>query len=321
MMCSVATMTLGERLFTQKFTILSLLALFLGATSASADTVYVSLDSNNTIATYDTNAISPTPKTFVSTGPNSNPAGLAFDSSGNLYSANSNNSTIGKFTPGGVGSVFAGPGSGVFAPEGLAIDSSNNVFAGNIGNSKILELSPSGVGSVFATGVGAPFSLAFNSSGNLFVANGSDAAPSILEFTPGGVGKVFASTMLSEPSAIAFDSHGNLFVTNYTNDTIVRFTPDGTGTLFANTGSFHPFGLAIDSSDNLFVTNAVDTILKITPGVAQSVFAINDNAPSFLTIRPSAVPEPGSLVLIVTGLTALLAGRRFYGRLATASSV
>ncbi len=35
------------------------------------------------------------------------PLGLAFDSSGNLYAVMNGNQTIEKFTPGGVGSVFA----------------------------------------------------------------------------------------------------------------------------------------------------------------------------------------------------------------------
>ena len=87
-MRSLATTTFGEQFAMQNLTNLALLALFFGAASARADTIYVSLDSNNTIATFDTTASNPTPKTFVSTGPNSNPTGLAFDSSGNLYSAN-----------------------------------------------------------------------------------------------------------------------------------------------------------------------------------------------------------------------------------------
>jgi hypothetical protein len=38
------------------------------------------------------------------------PYGLAFDSAGNLYASNYNDNTIEKFTPGGVGSVFANTG-------------------------------------------------------------------------------------------------------------------------------------------------------------------------------------------------------------------
>jgi len=48
----------------------------------------------------------------------SGPAGLAFDSSGNLYDANAINRNIYKFTPGGTRSTFA---SGLNYPYGLAL--------------------------------------------------------------------------------------------------------------------------------------------------------------------------------------------------------
>ena len=59
---------------------------------------------------------------FASTGLNQ-PFGLAFDSAGNLYAANQGDggpgsNTIEKFTPGGIGSVFAS--SGLSTPEFLA---------------------------------------------------------------------------------------------------------------------------------------------------------------------------------------------------------
>ena len=60
---------------------------------------------------------------FATTGLNG-PLGIAFDSSGNLYAANYDNgggNTIERFTPGGVGTVFA---TTTGAPVGLAIGSS-----------------------------------------------------------------------------------------------------------------------------------------------------------------------------------------------------
>jgi sugar lactone lactonase YvrE len=286
---------------------LAVLASYVGVSPARADILYVSLDGNNTIATYDTTALTPTPTTFVSTGPNSNPVGLAFDSAGNLYTANNNNHTIGKFTPGGVASVFASASSGLNFPVGLAIDAFDNVFAGNGGgNGNILKLTPGGVASVFATSSPVPYGLAFDSSGNLFAINFSLVNPSIVKYTAGGVVAVFATSMLSEPTDIAFDSFGNLYVTNYLNNTIVKFTPAGVGTLFANTGGVHPYGIAIDSSNNLFVTNEADTILKFTPDGVKSVFAINAMGPSFLAIRPSAVPEPSSFLLVGLGAMGMI---------------
>src|SRR6185295_5527437 len=78
----------------------------------------------------------------------SSPRGLAFDHAGNLYAANFGNNTIEKFTPGGIGSVFAS--SGLSGPVGLAFDSAGNLFVANQSNGTIEEFTPDGVGSVFA---------------------------------------------------------------------------------------------------------------------------------------------------------------------------
>ena len=77
-------------------------------------------------------------------------AGLAFDAAGNLYAGLSNN-TIERFTPGGVGSVFA---SGLNEPYGLAFDTAGNLYVANFVSSDTIEqFTPGGVGSVFATQV------------------------------------------------------------------------------------------------------------------------------------------------------------------------
>jgi len=49
---------------------------------------------------------------------------LAFDGVGNLYVANVGGGNIEKFTPGGVGSVFASSGG----PFGLAFDQTGNLY-------------------------------------------------------------------------------------------------------------------------------------------------------------------------------------------------
>ncbi|HUI08520.1 MAG TPA: PEP-CTERM sorting domain-containing protein [Verrucomicrobiae bacterium] len=88
---------------------------------------------------------------FASLGANNYPNGLAFDSAGNLYA--SYNNTVEKFTPSGVGSVFA---TGLSSPTGLAFDSAGNLYVANSGNGTIEEFNTNGVGSVFATGLNSP---------------------------------------------------------------------------------------------------------------------------------------------------------------------
>jgi len=136
------------------------------------------------------------------------PDGLAFDSSGNLYVANGRGNTIEKFTPGGVGSVFA---TGLNYPYGSAFDKAGNLFVSNYqgpyyGGPAIQKFTPEGVGSVFpAAGLADPAGIAFDSAGNLYVADqwSMPNNGSIVRFTPDGVGSDFASTFLSGPVSIA----------------------------------------------------------------------------------------------------------------------
>ena len=55
----------------------------------------------------------------------------------------------------------------------------------------ITEITPDGAQSTFASGLHVPYGLAFDSAGNLFVADVGSG--NIYEFTPGGVRSTFAS--------------------------------------------------------------------------------------------------------------------------------
>ena len=253
---------------------------------------------------------------FATAGLNS-PRGLALDSAGNLYVLNSTGGTGGanieKFTPGGVGSIFAAS-TGLNDPflrnpSSLAFDSAGNLFVADTGRNTIQKFTPDGVGSMFVTtGLNGPTALAFDSTGNLYVANfGSNA---IEKFTPGGVGSIFASTGLNGPNGLAFDSTGNLYVANTPDDAIEKFTPDGVGSLFATAGVRSPVGLACDSAGNLYVANNGDGMVeKFTPGGVGSLFA-STQLRYILAIAVREVPEPSAFALLALGATTLMIARR-----------
>src|SRR6266404_2058356 len=122
--------------------------------------------------------------------------GVATDSSGNVYVADSFNYTIRKITPAGVVTTLAGlagfagsaDGTGSAArfdvPFGVATDSSGNVYVADRGNYTIRNITPAGVvttlaglagiaGSADGTGSAARFyypdGVATDSSGNVYV--------------------------------------------------------------------------------------------------------------------------------------------------------
>jgi len=286
-----------------------------------ADTLFVSTH-DNTILTF---GLDGNGSLFANTGLSS-PRGIAFDSVGNVYVGNYNDSTIQKFTLGGVHlGVFAS--TGLSNPQGLAFDSAGNLYAANAGNNTIQKFTPDGLGSTFAsTGLSVPSGLAFDRTGNLYVSNyGSDT---IEKFTSDGLDLgTLVNTGLRSPLGLAFDSAGVLSVASQDTHRIERFTTDGLalGT-FASTGLDHPFGLAFDSAGNLYAANVGDyTIQKFTPEGVVSFFATsgNGNNPVFLAIHFEVIPEPSTGALLgLAGaiLLALYRVRMWYCRLNSRSS-
>ncbi len=241
------------------------------------------------------------------------PEGVAVDNAGNVYVADSGNSTIRKITPGGTVSTLAGlagnignaNGTGTnasfYQPAGVAVDSSANVYVADYGNHTIRKITPAGVvttlagstnfGSVNATGTNASFyqpeGVAVDSSGNVYVA---DTANNMIRKISGGTVTTLAgSTNFGSangvgtnasfygPEALAVDNAGNVYVAD-TGNNMIRKISGGTVTTFAGSTNFGsadgtginaqfwgPAAIATDSVSNIYVADYFNgTIRKIT---------------------------------------------------------
>jgi hypothetical protein len=71
-----------------------------------------------------------------------------------IYLSTADLNSILNFDSGGSPSTFANASSGLNYPLGLAFDSSGNLYVANHGDTDILEFNPNGIGSVFASGLG-----------------------------------------------------------------------------------------------------------------------------------------------------------------------
>lgn len=127
------------------------------------------------------------------------PFGIAFDSRGNLFVADAGHYQIVKITPGGQQSVFA---SGIYNnPRGLAINSADELFMSNYGG--IIKYQSDGTSSVFSSSVAVGIGMAFDSSGDLFVADFGD--DKIFKFKPDGTMTIFSS-QVSGPFGLVFEA-------------------------------------------------------------------------------------------------------------------
>ena len=249
------------------------------------------------------------------------PRGLAFDSIGNLFAAETlepDNHDIGRALRFNLRNKVSTVGSVTnFFFEGLAVDVAGNAYVMATDDKSptlagtIFKFTPDGERIVFGsvpgtTGDNEPqqnWGLAFDSAGNLYAADGG--AQTIYKFAPNGARSVFVGPSAFDPSVypvgLAFDSYGNLFVStnalsNFSgNDTILEFNPQGVKISTFATGLSFPRGLAFDSSGYLFVAevnqpelNQPGDILKFPPGGGSpTVFAsFSSGRPEFLTFGP-----------------------------------
>lgn len=201
------------------------------------------------------------------------PSGVAVDSSGNIYVADTGNYTIRKITPEGVTTTLAGlageytsptDGTGGAArfnqPNDVALDSAGNVYVADAYNSAIRKITPAGIVTTLAGRVGA-----YGSTDGT-----NDAA------------------RFSYPNGVAVDSTGNVYVADSNNQTIRKITSVGVVTTLAglagesgnadgtnSTARFYqPNGVAVDGVGNIYVADTYNnTIRKITPSGVVTTFA------------------------------------------------
>src|SRR6266516_3924519 len=204
---------------------LSLGAIFALAITAHAQNLYVSAHTPGT-GEYHHSILEFTPSGVQSTYASglSFPRGLAFDSLGNLFAAETlapaDDVEVGKVLKFNLRNKATTLGSAAqFFFEGLAIDNAGNVYVMGTDTSPtaggtIFKFTPSGERVVFGSVPGEPdnpvsnFGRVFDSTGNLFVAEAGvpEEFPSgdVLKFPPGGGPPTLFASGLFRPEFLTF---------------------------------------------------------------------------------------------------------------------
>ena len=186
------------------------------------------------------------------------PEGVAVDSAGTIYVADTNNNSIRKITPAGVVTTLAGSGAFAFAdgtgtaaqfylPSGLVVDSAGTIYVADTTNNRIRKITPAGVVTTLA------------GSGVSGSANGTGTA-----------------AQFKSPAGVALDSSGVVYVVEYGGNRIRKITPAGVVTTLAGSGApgsangtgtaaqfYYPSGIAVDSAGVIYVADNNSNLIRI----------------------------------------------------------
>ncbi len=195
------------------------------------------------------------------------PRGVAIDTSGVIYIADSANHRIRKVTTGGVISTIAGTGTAGYSgdggaatsaqlntPRGLAVDASGNIYVADTSNNRIRRISSGGVISTVAGTGTASYS---------------------------GDGGAATSATINGPYDIALDGSGCVYLADTNNNRIRKFCLAGSISTVAGTGTASysgdggaatsatlngPTGVALDTAGVLYISDfANNRLRKIKP--------------------------------------------------------
>ena len=218
------------------------------------------------------------------------PHGMAADSQGNLYIADSGNERVRIVRASGTIATYAGsgqPSSGGFSgdggpatsarlnyPVGVAVDGQGNVYIADRDNQRVRKVSPGGtITTIAGTGVRG------------FSGDGGRAI----------------SAQLHSPLGVAVDGQGNIYIADSGNNRVRKVSPGGTITTFAGTGGggfsgdggpatsapvSNPQGVAVDRQGNVYISDASNNrVRKVSGGgtimtVAGGGSSLGDGGPA-----------------------------------------
>ena len=166
------------------------------------------------------------------------PAGIALDSSGNIYCSEEFQNKIFVFNEDGeeIGSWGeAGSGQGQLnSPSGLAVDGDDNLLVVDAKNNRIQKFTTAGeyIATIGEGQLDSPWGIGLDSEGNIYVADWGNScarkysADGELLLTFGGP-DLDNGADLNHPSSVAVDSEGDVYVADWGNKRIQIYAPDG----------------------------------------------------------------------------------------------
>ena len=300
----------------------------------AAGNLYVSDSSANLIDVYPPSAYapgstgSPAPSLTIGGTAMTGPFGMAFDSKGYLYVANSggnvvilapitvpSTSTTVAITPAPY-IVISGSATGLSSPNGLALDQAGNVYVADEGNASVAIFSASDIAaavtppptmdgpspaisldtianiapSTTITGFTSMHSLTLDAAGNLYVTDqgGVSNAPALSIAAP-----LASAPTVSVPPRVDIFSAAQVATKQGIVSPAAKVYIPGMGVTGSLTTLSHPNGIAVDSLGDIYVADKDLSEILIYPAVTLGTgTGVEDNVAPVATIT-----VPGSVSL------------------------
>jgi trimeric autotransporter adhesin len=202
------------------------------------------------------------------------PRGIAFNTAGDLYIADSGNHAVRKIAADGTITTVAGNGTAGFSGDGgkaigallntptaVAVDSKGNLYIADTLNHRIRKVNRAGIIDTVA-GSGVLSAVSHGTGGFGFSGDGGPAV----------------GAQLSIPEGVAIDAQGNLYIADTGNDRIRKVDTNGVIRTIAGTGAnsysgdggpaaranlYAPVGLAVGSGGSLYFSERYQQVVRM----------------------------------------------------------
>ena len=243
------------------------------------------------------------------------PSGVAVDSAGNLYIADTSNFRIRKVSNGMITTVAGngtqgssgdnGPATSaqLYDPCGVAVDSAGNLYIAD-GDSNIRKVSNGVITTVAGNGaqLAGAWGVTVDSAGNLYIADGNNirkVSNGIITTVAGNGTQGFSGDNGSATSAeldgnvgVAVDAAGNLYIADSNNNRI-RKVSNGVITTVAGNGTqgfggdngpatsaelAGAVGVAVDSASDVYIADAFNNRIRALSPVGPCTYSVSPTA-------------------------------------------
>ncbi|MBV8466189.1 MAG: hypothetical protein JO218_09610, partial [Burkholderiales bacterium] len=255
---------------------------------------------------------------------------LAVDANGNVVIADFTNNRIRKVDTNGIITTIAGNGQHGYSGDGgaatnakignvygMAFDSSGNLFLSDETYHVIRKIDTSGVittvagtgvdgnagdgGQASSAKIGQPYGLAFDASGNLYIADAEYSVVRKIDTSgvittaagggAGGDGSQASAASLATTYSVTFDGAGNMYIV--TGNVVREVNTSGIISTFAGTGAAgysgdngpatsaefnNPFGIASDAAGDIYIADMLNNVVRRVQGPVTAASNIFDAA-------------------------------------------